>query len=79
MPLNLALLKSGSLVGVFWGAWVMREPMENQKNFRELIAMIDDGKFVPVVSETYALTDYLEAFRCISERRAKGKVVLTNH
>ncbi len=78
MPLNLALLKGASLVGVFWGAWAARSPMESRKNFDELIEMIDGGKFSPLVTEVYSLDDYKAAFASISERRAKGKVILSN-
>lgn len=78
MPLNLALLKGASLVGVFWGSWAARAPMESRKNFDELIAMIDGGKFSPLVTEVYSLDDYEVAFASISERRAKGKVILSN-
>ena len=78
MPLNLALLKGASLVGVFWGSWAARAPMESRKNFDELIAMIDGGKFSPLVTEVYSLDDYKAAFASISERRAKGKVILSN-
>jgi NADPH2:quinone reductase len=78
MPLNLALLKGASLVGVFWGAWAARFPMESRQNFDELIEMIDGGKFSPLVTEVYALDDYKAAFASISERRAKGKVILSN-
>ena len=78
MPLNLALLKGASLVGVFWGAWAARSPAESLKNFDELIEMIDSGKFSPLVTEVYSLDDYQAAFASISERRAKGKVILSN-
>ena len=78
IPLNLALLKGASLVGVFWGSWAARAPMESRKNFDELIAMIDGGKFSPLVTEVYSLDDYKAAFASISERRAKGKVILSN-
>ncbi len=78
MPLNLALLKGASLVGVFWGSWAARAPMESRKNFDELIEMIDSGKFSPLVTEVYSLDDYKAAFASISERRAKGKVILSN-
>lgn len=77
IPLNLMLLKGASLVGVFWGSWAARFPMESRKNFDELIEMIDGGKFSPLVTEVYALDDYKAAFASISERRAKGKVILS--
>ncbi len=77
MPLNLALLKSASLVGVFWGAWSARDPLSSQQNFKELVAMIDEGKFTPLVTEVYSLDDHGSAFGSIAERRAKGKVILS--
>lgn len=77
MPLNLALLKGASLVGVFWGSWSAREPNESQNNFSELIKMVDDKKFIPLVTEIFKLEDHASAFACIEERRAKGKVILS--
>ncbi len=77
MPLNLALLKGASIVGVFWGTWVSKFPEQSATNFRELVEMIDSGKFEPVVSEVFPLDQYLKAFSCIAERRAKGKVVFS--
>ena len=77
MPLNLALLKGASLVGVFWGSWSAREPNESQNNFSELIKMVDDKKFSPLVTEIFKLEDHASAFACIEERRAKGKVILS--
>ncbi len=77
MPLNLALLKGASLVGVFWGSWSAREPNESQNNFSELIKMVDDKKFIPLVTEIFKLEDHASAFASIEERRAKGKVILS--
>ncbi|MAH74134.1 MAG: NADPH:quinone oxidoreductase [Cellvibrionales bacterium TMED49] len=76
MPLNLALLKGASLVGVFWGSWAGRDPVASQKNFKELVEMVDQKKFSPLVTEVYPLDEFSEAFECISQRRARGKVVL---
>ena len=78
IPLNLALLKGASMIGVFWGAWAARSPRESRDNFDELIAMVDSGKFSPLVTEVYPLDDFKAAFASISERRAKGKVILSN-
>ena len=77
IPLNLMLLKGASLVGVFWGAWAARFPLESRNNFDELIRMIDSGQFSPLVTEVYPLDQFKEAFASISERRAKGKVILS--
>jgi NADPH2:quinone reductase len=49
--------------------------MQN-KNMEELAALIADGKLNPRVTESYALDDYVQAFGAITERRARGKVIL---
>ncbi|MBT8139903.1 MAG: NADPH:quinone oxidoreductase family protein [Gammaproteobacteria bacterium] len=76
LPLNLPLLKCGDIIGVFWGSWAMRDPKAAQQNFLELLQMIEQGKFAPITTEVYDLDNSAEAFRCISERRARGKVIL---
>lgn len=76
LPLNLALLKSASAVGVFWGAWVEREPRESFKNFAEIDVMYQEGKIKPLVSEVHPMEDFAKAYDSLLSRRAKGKVVL---
>ena len=77
IPLNLSLLKGASMIGVFWGSWMARQPQQAMQNFKELIDMIDAGQFSPLVTEVYDLADYQSALASISERRAKGKVILS--
>jgi NADPH2:quinone reductase len=77
IPLNLALLKGGSLVGVFWGAWTMRDPKGHAQNMQELFDLFDAGKINPRVAGSFSLEDYLTAFKELSGRRAMGKVILT--
>jgi len=77
IPLNLPLLKGSHIVGVFWGAWAARNPQGHRKNFGELLDLFVEGRIKPLVSETYALDNYLDAFNCLTERRAKGKVIFT--
>lgn len=76
LPLNLPLLKCGDIIGVFWGSWAMRDPKAAQQNFIELLQMVEQGKLVPLTTEVYDLADYAAAFRSITERRARGKVIL---
>ncbi len=76
IPLNLALLKSAHIVGVFWGAWVQRDPVGSQHNFDELGEMFADGRLKPRVTPI-PLADFHQALRAIAERRVRGKLVLT--
>lgn len=75
-PLNIALLKEASIVGVWWGTWAMKNPKLQIGNMRELAAMIKAGQLTPRVTESYALDEFSDAFRAITERRARGKVIL---
>ncbi|MFT4518331.1 MAG: NADPH2:quinone reductase [Halioglobus sp.] len=77
IPLNLALLKGCSIVGVFWGRFVGEEPEVNLKNVEELWELFASGKISPVVTDSFPLEQYEEAFNCMMERRARGKVILT--
>ena len=73
---NLALLKGSSMVGVFLGRFRKEEPEEYEKNFTALLNMYERGKLNPLVTESFALEDYAEAFNVFSERRVMGKVTL---
>jgi NADPH:quinone reductase len=76
IPLNLALLKGCDIVGVFWGAFVGREPERHRQNVEELVGWWRDGKLRPHVSSTYPLERAAEAIRELVDRKAKGKVVV---
>lgn len=76
IPLNLALVKGASIVGVFWGDFVARAPAEHQRNMAELYAMHAEGKLRPRISARYGLEDGAKAIRSIMERKVTGKVVI---
>ena len=73
---NLALLKGSSMVGVFLGRFRKEEPAEYEKNFAELLEMYDAGKLKPIITESFAITDFVEAFNVFTERKVMGKVTL---
>ncbi|SFU09099.1 NADPH2:quinone reductase [Pseudovibrio denitrificans] len=76
IPTNLPLLKGCSVMGVFWGAFRMREPRNDQNNFSELLKWLQEGKLNPTVSRSYSLEEAPQALRDLIERRVVGKVVL---
>jgi len=76
IPLNLTLLKGVSLVGVYWGAWVMRDPTGAARNFQRLLAMLKEGRIAPQIHGVYPLEDYESALGLITSRQARGKVLL---
>lgn len=73
---NLALLKGSSMVGVFLGRFRKEEPAEYENNFAELLDMYDAGKLKPIVTESFAMTDFVDAFNVFTERKVMGKVTL---
>ena len=76
-PLNLTLLKSSSIVGVFWGASVAREPKLHEGNVRDLFKLYAEGKIKPRISARYKLRDGGQAIRALMDRKATGKLVVT--
>lgn len=76
LPLNLALLKGASLVGVFWGEFAKREPKANLAAMRELLGWLAEGKIRPHISARYALADTPAAFNDMAARKVTGKVVI---
>ncbi len=77
IPLNLTLLKGCAVVGVFWGPFAGQEPEENLKNIGELWELFDQGKLSPTVTDCFPVENYVDAFNCLTERRARGKVIMT--
>ena len=76
IPLNLALLKGCSIVGVFWGDFIKREPANAERDVRELVGMVLSGKIKPLVSARYPLADTRKALEAIMRREVQGKVVI---
>ncbi len=73
---NLALLKGSAMVGVFLGRFRKEEPQAYEQNFRELLDMYREGKLNPIVTKSYALEDFVDAFNIFNQRKAMGKVTL---
>ncbi|GAA5054680.1 NADPH:quinone oxidoreductase family protein [Erythrobacter westpacificensis] len=77
LPLNLTLLKSCDVRGVFWGGFVMRDPRRNAEHVEQLIRWWQDGTISPRIDRTYPLQEGGAAIRRLAERKAVGKVVVT--
>ena len=79
LPLNLTLLKSCQVIGVFYGAMISKQPELREQITEELYAFMDDGKLKPYVSARYALEDAPKALRDLLDRKVTGKVVVEAH
>lgn len=77
IPLNLALLKGCSIMGVFWGAFTRNEVENNRRNNEELMQLYLQGKVKPHIHATYPLERAAEALNEVLNKRVSGKVVLT--
>jgi NADPH2:quinone reductase len=77
LPLNLALLKGASAVGVFWGDFARREPQAFAASIRQLGEWYRAGKLKPHVAQTMPLERAAEALKLMAARQVKGKLVLT--
>lgn len=77
IPLNLTLLKSCQIVGVFWGASIYRDPVAHMNNMAELFDMYAKGQIKPRISASFPMQDAAQALDVISARKVLGKVVLT--
>jgi NADPH:quinone reductase-like Zn-dependent oxidoreductase len=77
LPLNLTLLKSCDVCGVFWGAFAAREPKRNAANIAELFDLWAAGKISPRISETFSFDRAHEAIARLENREAIGKLVVT--
>jgi len=76
LPLNLTLLKSCDVCGVFWGAFAARDPQANAAHVASLFMLWDEGKIAPRISGTYQLKDAGEAIAAMAARTVIGKLVV---
>jgi NADPH2:quinone reductase len=76
LPLNLVLLKSCDVRGVFWGNWTMREPAAHRANTAELFALCAGGRLSAHVHAVYPLGEAAAALHALADRKAMGKVIL---
>ena len=76
LPLNLALLKERSIVGVYWGDWTRRDPKGHARNMAELAGWLRDGTMKPAITERIALEQVPDALERMARREVRGKVVV---
>jgi len=78
LPLNLALLKGASIVGVFWGEFARREPKANAQMLAQLAQWYAKGLVKPVIDQRLPMTALMQAYERMGSRLVRGKLVLTN-
>ncbi|MBX2799617.1 MAG: NADPH:quinone oxidoreductase family protein [Myxococcales bacterium] len=76
IPLNLVLLRSCQVVGVFWGSFVARNPERHQQLVEQLFQWVQQGRIRPHVHGTYPLEEAATALQLLVDRQVRGKVLL---
>jgi NADPH2:quinone reductase len=76
-PVNLSLVKGFSVVGVFWGSFTQHQPQDFMANMKELLTWYVQGKIKVIIDERFALSDSVDAISKVTDRKVKGKVVIT--
>jgi NADPH2:quinone reductase len=78
LPWNLALLKGASVVGVFWGDFVRREPKAYAQALGELARWYAEGKVKPVIDDRLPMSRLPDAYARMGTRQVRGKLLLLN-
>ena len=76
LPLNLTLLKGASIMGVFWGDFVRREPKAHAAAMAQLLGWLAAGTIEPHIGARYALADTPQALLDMAARKIVGKAVV---
>ncbi len=78
LPWNLALLKGASVVGVFWGDFVRREPKASAAALKQLAQWYAEGKVKPVIDQELPMSEIRTAYARMGSRQVRGKLLLVN-
>jgi NADPH2:quinone reductase len=78
LPLNLALLKGASIVGVFWGDFAKREPKANSDMMKTLLDWYRNSKIKPQIDSQIPMENLAQAYARMGSRQVMGKLVLVN-
>lgn len=78
LPLNLPLLKGASIVGVFWGDFVRREPKAAAQGIAQLAQWYAEGKVKPAIDCKLPMSELRAAYARMGTRQVMGKVLLVN-
>jgi NADPH2:quinone reductase len=76
LPLNLVLLKSCQIVGVFWADWIEHHPREFEVDARELLDLYSRNAIKPVISRRFSLHEGAKAIDLLTTRSVVGKIVV---
>ena len=75
-PTNHILLKNYSVVGVHWGASLMRDPGAVGRQMAAVMALAETGQVAPPLYPPFAFEDAAQALQDLADRKVYGKAVV---
>ncbi|MEA3056721.1 MAG: NADPH:quinone reductase [Actinomycetota bacterium] len=76
-PMNHVLLKSYDIVGVHWGASVMRDPSSVRRQLDAVLTHVANGDFTPPLYPPFAFDEAAQGLQDLADRKTWGKAVVT--
>ena len=76
IPANILLVKNISVIGYYWGAYQVLNPLILEKSFSELFGWFDSGQLSPHISKIFDLEDAGKAIEELGKRKSVGKLVI---
>lgn len=76
VPANYLLVKNCASIGVYWGAYLQKDPQVLVRANQELLQWYEEGALRPRISQTFVLEDGVQAIQALVDRKTTGKVVL---
>jgi len=76
LPVNIALIKGFSVMGVRAGEYGRQNPEKGRENHEAIWKLADEGKVRPRVDAEYPLSGWREAFDSLADRKVIGKTVV---
>ncbi|WP_054635883.1 NADPH:quinone oxidoreductase family protein [Thalassobacillus sp. C254] len=76
-PINHALIKNYSIVGVHFGLFRKKKPEKVREAHDVLMDLYEKGDISPLVSKEYSFADVVSALEVLGNRKSSGKLVIT--
>ena len=77
LPVNYALIKGFSVIGVRAGEFGRRNPELGTENIEIINSLANEGKLRPHICKIFEFKDSLEALEYLKDRKLTGKVVIS--
>jgi NADPH2:quinone reductase len=76
LPVNIALIKGFSVIGVRAGEFGRQFPAKGRENHEAIWKLAEEGQVRPRVDKEYPLAEWRAAFDSLAERKVIGKTII---